>query len=237
MKLPTVYTEPVVDPNRVRMLLYGPPKIGKSTFCSKADKVLFLATEPGLNSLRRKEVKIENWSEFIEAAKAIKEGDHEYKTIVIDTVDNLWRFCAEHVCAESQEKYWNDGKLGYGKGRVMIDNLFYRCLVELSNLPYGLILVSHSQEKEIENEGMKVMPTLPEKAGALVLGLVDMILFCDVEARSENGKVSWHRLIRTKPSRRYQAGDRTGRLPDSFDLDYEAFLEAFHGSTNGKKGA
>jgi hypothetical protein len=34
-------------------------------------------------------------------------------------------------------------------------------------------------------------------------------------------------VIRTKPSLYYEAGDRTGRLPETIDLDYRKFLEAF----------
>lgn len=33
------------------MLIYGPTKIGKSTWCSYAENALFLSTEPGLNRI------------------------------------------------------------------------------------------------------------------------------------------------------------------------------------------
>ena len=35
-------------------------------------------------------------------------------------------------------------------------------------------------------------------------------------------------MIRTKPSLYYEAGDRTGRLPETIDLDFGKFLEAFN---------
>ena len=35
-------------------------------------------------------------------------------------------------------------------------------------------------------------------------------------------------MIRTKPSLYYEAGDRTGRLPETLDLDYPTFIEAFN---------
>jgi hypothetical protein len=35
-------------------------------------------------------------------------------------------------------------------------------------------------------------------------------------------------VIRTKPSLYYEAGDRTGRLPETIDLDFRKFLDAFN---------
>jgi hypothetical protein len=34
--------------------------------------------------------------------------------------------------------------------------------------------------------------------------------------------------MRTKPSQYYEAGDRTKRLPEVIELDYNAFLKAFN---------
>jgi len=49
--LPTKKTPPKQDLAGLTVLVYGPSKIGKSTWCSQADGALFLATEPGLNAL------------------------------------------------------------------------------------------------------------------------------------------------------------------------------------------
>jgi hypothetical protein len=35
------------------------------------------------------------------------------------------------------------------------------------------------------------------------------------------------RVMRTKPSPYFEAGDRTGRLPETIELDFDAFLAAF----------
>jgi hypothetical protein len=93
-------------------------------------------------------------------------------------------------------------------------------------------LVSHSQEKEIETRTgkyIRIIPTLPDKARKIVLGMVDLILFCDLEVTSdESGKPVYRRVMRTKPSPHYEAGDRTGRLPETIDLNFQAFIEAFN---------
>jgi hypothetical protein len=59
--------------------------------------------------------------------------------------------------------------------------------------------------------------------------MVDQVLFCDLEmATAEDGAESVKRVIRTKPSLYYEAGDRTGRLPETLDLDFRRFFEAFN---------
>ena len=135
--------------------------------------------------------------------------------------------CAEHVCAKFKIEHESD--LGYGKGYALINNEFYRVLNKLSLLPHGLFLISHSQEKELETRTGKItriVPTLPEKARKIVLGMVDLILFCDLDP-SADGKAGARRVIRTKPSVHYEAGDRTGRLPEVIDLDFGKFVAAY----------
>lgn len=229
MLLPTAKTPPKPDLADLTVLLYGATKIGKSSWCSNAEGALFLSTEPGLNSLEVFQVPITSWDDLLAACAEIAEGKHPYKTIVIDTVDNAYRMCAEYVCRKFKVEHEAD--LAYGKGYSLVLGEFQRVLNKLAFMPYGLFLVSHSQNVEIETRTGKytrTVPTLPEKARKIVLGLVDMVLFCDIEAAvGSEGRTVARRVIRTKPSLHYEAGDRTGRLPEVLDLDYGRFIEAF----------
>jgi hypothetical protein len=227
--LPKEKTKPQVSLSNLTALLYGPSKIGKSTWCSQAENAVFLATEPGLNSLEVFQVSIRNWEELLKACAELAEGKHEFKTVVLDTVDNAYKMCAEYVCQKNRVDHESD--LAYGKGYALIASEFQRVINKLAFLPYGLILISHSVEREFETRTgkiMRVVPTLPEKARKMVVGLVDLILYCDLEiTKDDNGKQIFKRVIRTKPSLNYDAGDRTGRLPDALPLDFGVFLKAF----------
>jgi len=226
--LPTQKTPPKTSHADLTVLVYGSPKIGKSEWCSKAEGALFLATEPGLNNLEVFQVPIDSWQKLLTIAAEIAEGKHEFKTIVLDTVDNAYRMCAEHVCKKYGVEHESD--LEFGKGYALVNSEFQRVLTKLAQLPYGLILVSHAQEREIETRTGKVtriVPTLPDKARKIVLGFVDIILYCDIElATGADGQHTSRRVLRTKPHANYEAGDRTGRLPEVLDLDYAKFAEA-----------
>jgi len=227
--LPTEKTPPKASLSDLTVLAYGPSKIGKSTFCSEAEGALFLATEAGLNNLDVYQVPIATWEELLNACKALAEGKHAFKTVILDTVDNAYRMCAEHMCQKFKIEHESD--LGYGKGYALVNNEFYRVLNKLALQPYGLFLISHSQEREIETRTGKltrVVPTLPEKARKIVIGMVDVILFCDLEVGpGPDGKPVQKRVLRSKPNVNYDAGDRTGRLPETIDLDFAKFAAAF----------
>ncbi|MEN6521138.1 MAG: ATP-binding protein [Armatimonadota bacterium] len=233
MLLPAEKTPQRSDLADLTVLVYGPTKIGKSTWCSKAEGALFLSTEPGLNSLEVFQVPIRSWDELLTACGEIAEGDHGFKTVIIDTIDNAYRMCADYVCRKFKVEHEAD--LSYGKGYALVQGEFQRVLNKLAFMPYGLFLVSHSQNIEVETRTgkyTKTVPTLPEKARKIVLGLVDMILYCDIESTpGPDNRVIARRVMRTKPSLYYEAGDRTGRLPEVIDLDFERFSQAFNASS------
>lgn len=229
MKLPTAKTPPKSTLNDVSILLYGPSKIGKSTFASQAPEAIFLATEPGLNALEVYQQPITSWPEFLEVCAELAKGEHPFKTVVIDTIDVLYRLCADHICQKRGIEHESDGS--HGKIYGLIKNEIYRVLTKLAHLPYGLILISHSQDRDLETRTgtiTRTVPTLSESFRQIVIGLVDLILYCDIEAvQNENGQRVCRRVIRTKPSPNYDAGDRFGRLPEVIPLDFPAFAEAF----------
>lgn len=228
--LPTAKTPPRASLNDITILIYGPPKIGKSTFCAEADGALFAATEPGLNNLEVFRSDITSWPEFLKFCAALATEEHDFKTVIVDTVDNLYRYCSDFIC--QREKVSHESDLEYGKGYALVNNEFHRVLTKLAMTvttkghKIGLWLVSHSQEKEFKTRTgniTRVVPTLPEKARRVVNALVDVILFCDLD--TSEGKP--RRVVRTKPSTHYEAGDRTKALPETVDLDFQTFRKAY----------
>jgi hypothetical protein len=232
--LPVETTKPKKSIEAYTGFIYGVPKIGKSTFCSEMDHPLFLATEAGLNSLETYQIPISTWPEFLEACKLIAEGKHSYKTIVIDPVDNLYKFCSDFICKRNNIQHESD--LEWGKGYALVNDEFLRALTKLGLLPYGLWMTSHSQEKEIKSRTgsiTKVSPTLASSARKIVLGMSDFILY----AESVQTKEGERRVLHTKPTENYEAGDRTGRLPATMDFKFATFLEQFNNGGNENEPA
>ena len=163
--LPKEKTPPKTSITDISVLLYAGQKYGKTKFCSEAENALFLATEPGLNHIECYQEPIHTWDDMLTKCGEIAAGDHFFKTIVIDTIDQAYRLCVEYM--NKKHKVEHESDLGFGKGYALINNEFYRVLNKLAMLPYGLMLISHAQEKEIETRTGKITritPTLPDKA-------------------------------------------------------------------------
>lgn len=231
-------------------LWHGQPKIGKSTLAAQYPNVIFADTEQGLGSLDvpavelRDEIKrvptsktsyseefvgIPSWERFCTLVDELGKRDHEYQTLVIDTVDQLWLSCVKWHTVHYGVSYENEGNLGYGKGLALITREFSDWLRRAHSLPMGLILISHSTEKEFTKPNGKkdtrIVCTLPSKAMQIVNGMVDLIFYFTFDG----GK----RVIRTKAAEGFDAGSRIGTLPDMIDMSYEAIATAFTAAVNG----
>ena len=229
MKLPTTKQPPKHTLTEFTMLIHGPSKIGKTEWCSKIPDALFLATENGHSHVEAYVLPVRNWEEFLAACAEIAKGGHPFKCVIVDTINNLFDFCNEYVCAKNKVQHESD--LAYGKGHSLVRNEFIRALTKLSMLGLGLVLIGHSTEREYETrtgKRIRVVPMLPEKIRQFVVGQVDIIGFCTIETvEGENGRPRLERVMYTKPSADYDAGDRTGRLPPRLPLDFKAFAEAW----------
>lgn len=235
MVLPTEKRQPKQELEDYKILIYGQPKIGKSTFCSRMKQPLFLATEPGLEALSVYEVPVPDWVTFLKVCGEIAQGDHNFKTIVIDTVDNLWKACSEHIREKAGIQHESD--LGYGKGFAMVKDEFFRALRKLSLLPYGLVMTSHVDLVEVKTRTStinKAIPTIPKSGREIILGWVDIILYAE-SIMTDDGEV---RILRTQPSENWDAGDRTEhafnrKLPPIIPLNFKKFEMAFYNNEGG----
>ena len=228
MELPKIKEKAQTPLDRANILLYASPKFGKSTFGSQFPNVLFLATEPGLNQIECYKINIRSWENMREAYTLLKKGEHDFKTIVVDTIDNAFQLCARETCDKFDVVHENE--VPYGAASGQINNNFYRFLMMLTNLPYTVVLISHEQQKEVEVGGNKIkkaVPSLSIKNSEKVAGLVDVILYGQMVKDASGGDGGYKRVLRTRPCTWHEAGDRTGYLPDQLPLDGSKFVEAY----------
>ena len=231
IKLPTEPQVPVFDINHLSMVIYGQPKIGKSTFCSRFDNALFMATEPGLNYLNTKNVRVNDWAEACELVDVLGKGEHPYQTLIVDTVDQLWAFCSEYVRKSRKVESLVD--IPYGKGKDLASTAFGDLIAKIVRLNMGMVFVSHAQMIDVETvngELGKFMPTIPDKARQVILPLVDVIGFATSEVTyGADGERVERRYLRVAPSSIWEAGDRSGRLRDPMPLNFHIFKKLYLG--------
>lgn len=198
------------------ILVYGRPKIGKSTLCSLFKDAIFLATEPGLRGLNVNKVNVTSWQMFLDACAEIAKGEHKYKTIIVDTVDKMLTLIRNYVAEEAGVN--SISEMDHGKGYTRSREILSEYLDKMASLPYGLVLVSHCIGEVIETATMKynrwTITVGAEKDNDIVMNLMDIILFMD--SKITNGEEVG--IIHTKPSLNFDAGDKSKFLPKEIEF-------------------
>lgn len=209
--------------------VYGQPKVGKTTIVSNLGDgdgdVLFFATEPGH---KFQEIykwttgdgsSPTSWDHFKQCVKELLQGEHNFKAIAIDTVDNLYSWCSAHVLKENDIEHESD--LGFGKGWKLVEKEFHRVINFLTQKDYGVIFISHEKTESRKKKGIEytyTKSTLGTGATRVVHGLSDYIFYFHAD---EDG----NRWIRTKGTNNVNAGDRSGLLPELIEMDSEKLIE------------
>jgi len=223
-------TEPTVIDNDLgskTMMIYGPPKIGKSTFASRFPGAFFLECEPGLAELSTYKQTISNWSEFVETCRVLATTEHEFKTLIIDTVDFAYRYCEDYVCANEGVAYVGDS--GYGKGFALAKNEWLRVMRGLTTLPMGIVFTSHAVNAKVPSplgiESMKTTCSLPERARTCTTGLCDIIVYADSIVGDDGAE---QRVLTTQGTPLVEAGLRGPQMPAVIPFSYQSFLDAWN---------
>jgi hypothetical protein len=99
------------------MLLYGAPKVGKTTALSQLNDCLIIDTEQGASMVDGYIEEANNREELIAILKEASDG-HEYKYVAIDTIDKIAVWAEESVCKEEGVSSIVD--LAYGKGFALV---------------------------------------------------------------------------------------------------------------------
>ena len=214
-------------------LIYGQPKIGKSSYVSQFGDPLFIATEDRLKALNVFKVPAEgclkSWEEFIsvsrEIYKAVKANNFPYSCIVIDTVDNLMAMCSDKVCKDNDMEHPSDK--AYGKGWQLITKEFFRIISIITSLGVGVVFISHAEEKTFKTRIMETTKIVPSvcsgKAGKMLLAMVDIVAYVGFDKTNHN-----ERAIYFRGNENLEAGDTTGHLPEKCTFDFTEVEKHFN---------
>src|SRR3990172_6382666 len=87
------------DPNRVRALIYGESGVGKTVFASTWPRPVFLDAEDGMASvtLPVDRVRCDAWEDVFDVLQYLAAGDHNYETIVLDSLNEIQHFSMDYV--------------------------------------------------------------------------------------------------------------------------------------------
>lgn len=216
------------------VFLYGEAKSGKTTTASKFPDALILGFEKGWNALPGVMVQpVNSWSEFKKVLRQLKDEEvkKKFSTIIIDTVDICYDACEKYICDNAKRPDGGCGvdtiaDIGFGKGFAMAAKEFDEALRSIVQMNYGLVMISHAQDKTFKDEQgqeyNQIVPTLGNKPRNIVSRMADIIGYSRI-IDTDNGQ-STKLFMRGTP--RYVAGSRFKYTPDYIDFNYKELVNA-----------
>ena len=227
-----------------KILVYGVQGIGKNTFAATFKNPVLLQIEDGSAALDIPAFPLAtSFQGVIDIINALH-GDHQYKTLVVDTLDwlepLLWQACCEHHGKESIESF------GYGKGYVEVDRWWRYVMNGLDSLRHSkgmdVVCLAHSEVKSISPPDTDPYDTyqikMQKRAFALWQEWADNVLFLNYKVNIQKSKTgineeriratgSGDRVIYTAERPAWKAKTRWP-LPEEILIGKDKTWAAFH---------
>ena len=232
-----------------RLVLYGTEGIGKSTFAAQAPAPIFIQTEDGLSEIACDKFPLaQTIDEVVASLTALLAEQHDYQSVVIDSLDWLERLIFDELCRQfnvpSIEKV--DG--GYAKGYTHALTHWRQVLGLLNRLRIerGMVVlcIAHAKVEKFDDPEAtaydRYSPRLHKHACGLVCEWADAVLFATrkIRVQAEDagfnrkrglafalGKDGGERVLRTIGGPSCVAKNRYS-LPEELALSWPAFMTA-----------
>ena len=210
------------------ILFYGQPKTGKTTTACKFPNSLLLAFEVGFSAIPNvKAAPINRWSEFKQVLKQLdtEEAHKVYDNIIVDTTDIAYDLCEKYICSANGVSKISE--IPYGGGFSQCKKEFDEALRSIPQMGYGLVMISHAQDKVFTDEDGKeynrIVPTLGNQPRLVVDRMADIIGYAR-PVQDEDGAIRTLLFMRGTP--RFDAGSRFKYTPEYIEFSYGNLVKA-----------
>ena len=230
-------------PKPPRVLIHGVAGVGKTTFAGQASEPVFIQTEDGLGTLSAANFPLSRtFDEVMEALAALYTEQHDFSTVVVDSVDWLEPLVWAKACRDNG---WNSIEdAGYGKGYVAALNLWRQYIDGLNALRddrgMTVVQIAHTDIKRFDSPEHdpydRYVIKLHARAAALLQEHSDVVLFANYRISTVKADVGFNkkvsravgsgeRVIHTVERPAFLAKNRYD-LPDTLPLEWSAFAQA-----------
>ncbi|MFD2046036.1 AAA family ATPase [Ornithinibacillus salinisoli] len=250
MKLPSTQRRNVEKVTKRVFWLYGAPFSGKTTFANDFPNPLMLNTDGNIRFVDAPFISIANevkttgrvtnttlaWDIFKDTISELEKKDNEFKTIVVDLLEDTYEACRLYMYDKLGIEHEADNSF---KAWDMVRTEYLSTIKRVIHLDYeNIIFLSHEDTtkdvtKKSGDKITSIKPNLQDKASLKVAGMVDIV-----------GRVTAddsERRIEFKSKNYVFSGGRLPDLPVSeIDLDVKQLFDVYdkaNANLHGKKDA
>jgi hypothetical protein len=241
-------------PKAPRIMIYGYEGVGKSTWAAKAPKPIFIQTEDGLDNIDTSKFPVaKTWSEVVEQMNALISEEHDFQTVIVDSISGLERLIFAEVCKQFGVKNIEKADGGFARGyKHALDwwGLFLEGLEKLNEKGMMIILIGHVGVQEVKDPESQTYHRTAPRVHHLAEGMISQ--WCDAVLQAKQnfriqktdegfgnsrgiatavGQEGGERVVRTVGTAAVIAKNRYG-LPEYLPLDFNAFYSAITENIN-----
>lgn len=226
--------------------IYGAPFSGKTFFANQFPDPLMLNTDGNIKFVDapyiaiRDTVTVEGrltkrhlaWEVFSDAVAELEKKQNDFKTIVVDLLEDTYEACRVYICDRQGWKHESDDSF---RAWDMVTSEFLNTIKRLVDLDYeNIILISHEDRSRdlTRKSGDKISsirPNLREKVANKVAGMVDLVARIVADDND--------RVLSFKTSEVIFGGGRLTVRNKEIPLDYESFCEVYEEANQKAAGA
>lgn len=194
-----------------RIVLYGTQGVGKTTFGANAPKPIMIQTEDGEGMIDCPRFGLAHtYNEVLEALIALSNEDHDYLTLILDSLDWLEPLIQTKVAQD--HGFSNIEDFGYGKGYSIALDEWANFVSALNYLrrekKMTVILTAHAQVKRYDDPSNepydRYLMAMHKGSTAKMLEWADCVLFANYRVATKETEAGFN----NKKTRAIGAGER-----------------------------
>ena len=172
------------------------------------------------------------WEVFSDAVTELEKKQNDFKTIVVDLLEDTYEACRVYICDRQGWKHESDDSF---RAWDMVTSEFLNTMKRLVNMDYeNIILISHEdRSRDLTRKGgdkiSSIRPNLREKVANKVAGMVDLVARIVADDNE--------RVLSFKTSEVIFGGGRLTVHNKEIPLDYGAFGKVYEEANQKAVGA
>lgn len=225
----------------LKIIVYGDNGVGKSYFAGKSKNPIFFDLEGNIEHLPADEWKLpedaifhkERITSFAETENMLQiliNKPHEFKTLIIDSLDTLYSLCMKKIKSSHKLK-----ELSYGLDHRLCAQEFVTLCETLGSLRekrgMSIVLLAHSRIKTVQNPLVtvydRIESTLSESVFRILLDWASGIFYA---FKDKDTKKRW---LYTDGNEAYLAKN-IYNLPQRIDMDWDSMTKTILKNFEGK---